>query len=278
MPPAKVSGGSPSGRAPGGRRRKIKAITAIMHRLMARKTEALLHQASMAPARAGPRARVALMEIPLRDTADGTCSRGMTPTRVTIQAAMPRALPPPRMKVNNSSDQVCSSPCQASRLSAAEAPSMAACVSSSRRRGSMRSASTPPGRPSRKTGNVIAVCTRETISGDADSWVMIQAAATVCIQIAMLAMAQASHNPTNNRWRSGAQNDEVCAGVVEATCRCLLIRQSAAPAARAPAPDSGPVGDRYGCLAYRAHRYALRPDHPASGNGRPPAPRHGSSR
>src|SRR3990167_7078405 len=73
MPPYSVYGGRPSTRALAGRRKMMKTITATIHRAIARNTEALFHQAIIAPARAGPRARVALIEMPLRDTAAGTC-------------------------------------------------------------------------------------------------------------------------------------------------------------------------------------------------------------
>ncbi|MCY1375738.1 hypothetical protein D9M69_631750 [compost metagenome] len=102
----------------------MKTSTAAMHRAITRNTAALLHHTINAPARAGPKARVALIEIPLRDIAAGTCSRGRTPTTVTIQAAMPRALPVPRTKVNNSNDQASSPPPQSRRQSTAAAPRM----------------------------------------------------------------------------------------------------------------------------------------------------------
>src|SRR5690606_33455985 len=56
----------------------------------------------------------------------------------------------------------------------------------------------------RKTGKVTAVCTSETMTADVVNVVMIHAAATVCIQIAILTKAAASHKPRNALLRNGA--------------------------------------------------------------------------
>src|SRR5690349_6267860 len=56
------------------------------------------------------------------------------------------------------------------------------------------SASAPLGRPSRKTGRVEADCTSATITGDVDSDVISQAAATSFIHMQVLAVAQTPHS------------------------------------------------------------------------------------
>src|SRR6186997_1532159 len=59
------------------------------------------------------------------------------------------------------------------------------------------SASAPLGRPSRKTGKVDADWTSATITGDLDSDVISQAAATSFIHMQELAVAQTTHSIRN---------------------------------------------------------------------------------
>ena len=52
-----------------------------------------------------------------------------------------------------------------------------------------------------------ADCTSATITGDAVSEVIIQAAATSFIHMQMLAASQTPHSMRNTGWRSGAHGD-----------------------------------------------------------------------
>ena len=59
------------------------------------------------------------------------------------------------------------------------------------------SASAPLGRPSRKTGSVDADCTSATSTGEVESDVISQAAATSFIHMQALAVAQTAHSMRN---------------------------------------------------------------------------------
>src|SRR6185437_280723 len=73
------------------------------------------------------------------------------------------------------------------------------------------SASAPAGRMTRKTGSVVAACTRLTISGASGlfmvSCVMSQPAPTFCIQVPMYEMMAAIHRDRNRGSRKGAKAD-----------------------------------------------------------------------
>ncbi|MNG93258.1 hypothetical protein D3C79_522150 [compost metagenome] len=123
---------------------------------------------------------------------------------VTIHAAIPSALPVPSTKVKASSPQASRRSNPANRLSMMAANTIRHWVTISQRRRSTRSAITPPGSANRKTGSVTALCTSDTMIGEAVSVVMIHAAPTVCIQIARFTTAPASHKPRKARLRNGA--------------------------------------------------------------------------
>ena len=74
-------------------------------------------------------------------------------------------------------------PCSVKNASAADATTIQHCVISRNRRRSTRSASAPAGSMTRKTGIVIAACTRPTINGDIVSCVINQPAPTFCIHV-----------------------------------------------------------------------------------------------
>src|SRR5688572_16215929 len=67
------------------------------------------------------------------------------------------------------------------------------------------SASAPLGRPSRNTGSVDADCTSATITGDALSEVISQAAATSFIHMQVLAVTHTAHSMRNTGCESGTQ-------------------------------------------------------------------------
>ena len=82
------------------------------------------------------------------------------------------------------------------------------------------SASAPLGRPSRNTGSVEAVWTSATITGDAVSEVISQAAATSFIHMQTFAVSQTAHSMRNTGLASGAQA-LACAGTAGGVITCL---------------------------------------------------------
>jgi hypothetical protein len=63
----------------------------------------------------------------------------------------------------------------------------------------------PAGSPIRKTGRVVAACTRATIVGLGARDVISHAAPTFCIQVPMFDATDASQSARNNGCRSGLQ-------------------------------------------------------------------------
>jgi hypothetical protein len=63
----------------------------------------------------------------------------------------------------------------------------------------------PAGKPTRKTGKLVAACTSATIVGLGASEVINQAAPTFCIHVPILDATDASQSARNNEWRSGLQ-------------------------------------------------------------------------
>jgi hypothetical protein len=63
----------------------------------------------------------------------------------------------------------------------------------------------PAGSPIRKTGKVVAACTRATIVGVGAREVISHAAPTFCIQVPMLDATDANQSARNNGWRRGLQ-------------------------------------------------------------------------
>src|SRR5207302_7383070 len=61
--------------------------------------------------------------------------------------------------------------------------------------------------PTRKTGRLVALCTRATINGDGESDVMAHAALTFCIHVPMLDTREAIHSARNTRCDRGVQAD-----------------------------------------------------------------------
>src|SRR4029077_17648475 len=79
------------------------------------------------------------------------------------------------------------------------------CVTRSSRRRSTISATAPAGRPTTKTGRLVALCTRATINGDGESEVMAHAALTFCIHVPMLETSEAIQSARNTGCDSGVQ-------------------------------------------------------------------------
>src|SRR6266481_7444659 len=88
---------------------------------------------------------------------------------------------------------------------AAAAASIQVWVTSNSRRRSTMSATAPAGSPTKKTGRLVALCTRATISGDGESEVIDHAAPTFCIHVPTLEMSEAIHSARNTGCDSGAQ-------------------------------------------------------------------------
>src|SRR3954447_5510920 len=71
----------------------------------------------------------------------------------------------------------------------------------------MTSASVPAGRPTRKTGRLMAVCMSATNSGEGVRDVISQAAPTLCIQVPMLDATAAIQSERKTAWLSGLQGE-----------------------------------------------------------------------
>src|SRR5271169_1907761 len=66
------------------------------------------------------------------------------------------------------------------------------------------SASAPAGKMTRKTGRVVAACTRPTINGDIVSWVISHPAPTFCIQVPVYEITAATQSERNSGSCNGA--------------------------------------------------------------------------
>src|SRR5579859_1747597 len=66
------------------------------------------------------------------------------------------------------------------------------------------SASAPAGKITRKTGRVVAACTRPTINGDIVSWVISHPAPTFCIQVPVYEITAATQSERNRGSPNGA--------------------------------------------------------------------------
>jgi hypothetical protein len=105
-------------------------------------------------------------------TAAGSSSGGTSSALIACQAGFARIAPRPSTKVKPSSRGAFMSPAKVRTLSAAAAARIRPWVASNRRRRFTISASAPAGKPTRKTGNVVAVCISAIKRGDAVKLVM----------------------------------------------------------------------------------------------------------
>jgi hypothetical protein len=77
------------------------------------------------------------------------------------------------------------------------------------------SASAPPGRANRKTGSMLATCTKLTITGEGASEVISQPAPVFWIHSPVLLASVAIQSARNAGWRSGTKAAAGVAGIPE---------------------------------------------------------------
>src|SRR5258705_8206686 len=138
-----------------------------------------------------------------RVSSDGGTSSGVIACQVGVFIATP--IPSANVKTRSVVGVMRST--KAKTASSAAATSIQVWVTSSSRRRSTISATAPAGSPTRKTGRLVALCTRATINGDGESEVIAHAAPTFCIQVPMLETSDAIHSARNTECDSGAQAD-----------------------------------------------------------------------
>ena len=186
MAPSRRSRGS-APRAEAGRRQATRAASST------RKARALSAKAAAGPAAArtkppsaGPSARARLKPMPFSAIAPTRSSRGTNSGVVAAQAGKFSAVPAPIAKVSASRPQGPSASAAAKTASSTPMAAIQSCAAIRVRRRSRMSATAPPGRAKRKTGNMAAACTRLTISGEGASEVISQPALVFWIHMPVL--------------------------------------------------------------------------------------------
>src|SRR5580692_2550156 len=156
------------------------------------------------PPNAGPTARATLKPTEFKATA-GACCRGETTSGVmACHAGSFMTAPRPSKNGNSNRIHGVTFPSSVKTPSSAAATTIQPCVISSNRRRSTMSASAPAGKMTRKTGNVVAACTKPTINGDMVNWVISQPAPTFCIQVPVYEINDAIQSERNSGSRNGA--------------------------------------------------------------------------
>src|ERR1700674_279377 len=156
------------------------------------------------PPNAGPTARAALNPTEFKATA-GACCPGETISGVmACHAGSFITAPRPSTNVNRSRIHGVTVPNNVKMPSNAAATTIQPCVISRNRRRSTMSASAPAGKITRKTGRVVAACTRPTINGDMVSWVINHPAPTFCIQVPVYEITAATQSERKSGSRNGA--------------------------------------------------------------------------
>src|SRR6266850_2537463 len=171
------------------------------------KTSAGPAAATRTPPTAGPIARPMLIGSAFSATARVSSDGGTSSGVIACQVGVFIAAPIPSANVKTRSVVGVMRSTNARTASSAAATSIQVWVTSSSRRRSTISATAPAGSPTRKTGRLVALCTRATINGDGESEVIVHAAPTFCIQVPMLDTSEAIHSARNTRCDSGAQAD-----------------------------------------------------------------------
>src|SRR5574340_843348 len=126
------------------------------------------------PPSAGPTARATLNPAEFSATPAGKRSGETISGVMACQAGSFITAPSPSKKVNSSRIQGVTTPRKVSRPRVAAASTIQDWVKINRRRRSTTSASAPAGRITRKTGRLLAACTRLTIRGERLSEVISQ--------------------------------------------------------------------------------------------------------
>src|SRR2546430_13793707 len=200
---------SAGSRARGVRRRQryTTTSTATKDTALSANTRAGPATATRTPPTAGPIARPMFTGNALSVTAGVSSEGGTSSDVIACQVGASIATPPPSANVSARSVLAVIRPTNVSTARSPAATSIQHCVTSSSRRRSTISAPAPAGSPTRKTGRLVALCTRATINGDGESDVMAHAALTFCIHVPMLETSEAIHSARNTRCDSGVQAD-----------------------------------------------------------------------
>src|SRR5580698_2581386 len=157
------------------------------------------------PPSAGPTARATLNPTEFNATA-GACCAGETISGVmACHAGSFITAPRPSTNVNPSRIQGVTFPNSVKMPSSAAAATIQPWVISRKRRRSTMSASAPAGKMTRKTGSVVAACTRPTMNGDIVSWVISQPEPTFCIQVPVYEITAATQSERKRGSPNGAQ-------------------------------------------------------------------------
>src|SRR4029077_8097782 len=156
---------------------------------------------------AGPIARPMFIGSAFSATARVSSDGGTSSDVIACQVGVFIATPIPSANVRTRSVVGVIRSTNARAASSAAATSIQVWVTSSSRRRSTISATAPAGRPTTKTGRLVALCTRATINGDGESDVMAHAALTFCIQVPMLETSEAIHSARNTGCDRGVQAD-----------------------------------------------------------------------
>src|SRR6266849_132937 len=154
---------------------------------------------------AGPIARPMLIGSAFSATARVSSDRGTSSGVMACQVGVFIATPTPSANVKTRSVVGVMRSTNARTASSAAAASIQVWVTSRSRRRSTISATAPAGSPTKKTGRLVALCTRATINGDGESEVIDHAAPTFCIHVPTLEMSEAIHSARNTGCDSGAQ-------------------------------------------------------------------------
>src|SRR5213593_812543 len=189
------------------RHRYTTARTATNDAALGAKTSAGPAAATRTPPMAGPTARPMLIGSAFSATARVSSDGGTSSDVIACQVGVFIATPIPSANVKTRSVVGVMRSTNAKTASSAAAASIQVWITSSNRRRSTISATAPAGSPTRKTGRLVALCTRATINGDGESDVMAHAALTFCIHVPMLDTSEAIHSARNTRCDSGVQAD-----------------------------------------------------------------------
>src|SRR5882724_8290575 len=202
------------------RQRYTTTSTATNDTALSANTSAGPDAATSTPPRAGPTARPMFTGNALSVTARVSSDAGTSSDVIACQVGVFIATPTPSANVSPRSVVAAIRPTNVSTARSPAATSIQHCVTSSSRRRSTISATAPAGSPTRKTGRLVALCTRATINGDGESDVMAStingdgegdvmahATLTFCIHVPMLDTSEAIHSARNTRCDSGVQAD-----------------------------------------------------------------------
>src|SRR5262245_20178624 len=157
------------------------------------------------PARAGPTARAEFALMAFKATADRKSAGGTSSGKVACQAGEFMAAPTPIANVNANKTQEVDIPASVKTPSKQAASSIHPWVKRSRRRRSTMSARAPAGSESKKAGKLVADWINATISGEAETELISQAAPTFCIQVPIFDAEEAIHILRKTGWCSGLQ-------------------------------------------------------------------------